>query len=341
MKVLQVIDKLNIGGAERVFVDMASILSDADLTVEVLLFDNTGKLTGELNSNIVVHNLDRKNKYSISKLYHTNKLCSGFDIVHVHMRHCYFYIRLAKLLFGGKYKIILHDHYGDIEINRQVPFRLKGVFKPDYYIGVSSSLTEWAKRYLGTKHVFLLRNTIVPSGQVQYNSQYQNKAFVISNIRKTKNIGFAIDLAKKMGWGLDIYGNKNDKEYYQHLLQQINGYDKIKIVDGVSDFSDHYNNYSLAIHCATSETGPLVLLEYMAYGIPFISYRTGEVASTVAEDLPLHFIDSFETNKWQQQIDSILSGNCSNKLKETFNKHFSVDKYRNECLSIYQSVHYS
>lgn len=341
MKVLQVIDKLNVGGAERVFVDMVNILATTGTPAEVLLFDNTGVLTTQLNSSVTVHNLARDNKYSIAKLSQVHKLCSRFNIVHVHMRHCYFYMRLAQLLFAGKYKLILHDHYGDINIDQQVPFRLKGMFKPKYYIGVSSTLTGWAKKYLHPKYAFLLRNTIIPSVKVQYTQPANNKAFVISNIRKTKNIGFAVSLAKKMNWELTVYGNKNDVAYYQQLTEQIDGNNKINIVDGVNDFSGLYNNYALALHCATSETGPLVLLEYMAYGIPFLAYRTGEVAGTVAEELPLHFIDNFETVDWEKRISQLQQTDCTGKLKEVFNKHFSVDKYRDTCLAIYQSIHFS
>jgi glycosyltransferase involved in cell wall biosynthesis len=341
MKVLQVIDKLNIGGAERVFVDMVNILSKTDLSVEVLLFDDTGRLTEDLNERIVVHNLDRKNKFSLSKLYRAHKLCVKFDIVHVHMRHCYAYIKLAQIIFRGNYKILLHDHFGDIDIDTTVPFRLKHWLEPEYYVGVSQSLATWAKAHLKGTQIHLLRNIVIPGKGVTNANRKNRKAFMVANIRRTKNIEFAITLCRELGIELTIYGNKTDDTYWQELMAMIEPNGKIKIVQGVSDVSLFYGDYSFALHCATSETGPLVLLEYMANSMPFIAYKTGEVAELLAPHLPSCFVNSFETEEWNVAIENIISSSesTSARMRNIFDDMFSVEKYKEECLKIYQSVY--
>ena len=49
--------------------------------------------------------------------------------------------------------------------------------------------------------------------------------------------------------------------------------------------------YDYAFHCSTSETGPLVLLEYMAHGIPFLTGNTGHIINFLKRKLDLLIID--------------------------------------------------
>lgn len=341
MKVLHVIDRLQIGGAEKVFIDITSLLCDTNVKVSALIFKAGFPLDTQIDKRIELHVLNRVNKYSIAKLYKTYRICSKHNIVHVHMRHCYNYVKLAQVMFGGSYKIILHDHYGDIEINPAIPFGLK-LFKPSYYIGVSKQLVEWSKTVLkvNPKYIYQLSNTIIPNKGIvyKYNSA-EKKAMMVSNIRPTKNIEYAITLVKKMDWELDIYGNNGENEYFNFVNSQIQSNRRIKIIQGVTDFSKIYNTYNLAIHCAKSETGPLVLLEYLAYGIPFISYNTGEIANVVSRELPLHFMNSFDEEDWIDRIRVLMTEDgLSTKLKAVFWKYFSPEKYIEECLKIYESV---
>lgn len=344
MKVLQVIDRLNIGGAERVMLNITHLLAERNIEVGVLLFNQGFAFDKDIDKRAKLFVLNRNNKFSIAKLHKTFRTCSEYEIVHVHMRHCYRYIKLAQLLFGGKFKVILHDHYGNIEIDKNIPSGFNSILKPAYYIGVSQTLTTWALTALKTNplHTYLLPNTILLGKPIDHNSRKtEQKVFMVSNIRETKNIEFAISLFQRLKWDSTIYGNKADDKYFDKITSLIQGDPIIKIVSGKTDFADVYKEYAIAVHCGVSETGPLVLLEYLANGIPFIAYKTGDVSDTVAKELPLHFMDSFDVDEWTKRIQEILKQeDLTDKLKNVFKKHFSPDKYIDECLRIYQEVLY-
>ena len=106
MNVLQVIDRLNIGGAERVMLNITRLLAERNIEVGVLLFNEGFALDKDIDKRAKLFVLNRNNKFSIAKLYKTFRICSKYEIVHVHMRHCYRYVKLAQLLFGGKFKVI-------------------------------------------------------------------------------------------------------------------------------------------------------------------------------------------------------------------------------------------
>ncbi|MCD6062466.1 MAG: glycosyltransferase family 4 protein [Flavipsychrobacter sp.] len=338
MKVLQVIDTLDVGGAERVFVDMVNILTTSGIPPEVLLLVNGGQLEFALNKEIQVNYLRRANKYSLRKAIEAHRLFKKFDIVHVHMRHCYVYVRAVQMLFGGKYKVVFQDHYGDININKAVPFTLK-LLKPRYYIGVSRDLTDWAEGHLKPGKIFLLPNTISLTPVLIDAESKGKKALLVANIRPTKNIEFAIDVCTQLGIALDIYGNRIDHTYYNYLSEKIADNPNIRIVEGVMNIPQLYHKYKFALHTARSETGPLVLLEYMAHGLPFVSYKTGEVANEAAADLPIHFVESFEVEKWKEHVLKIQhSDNLAEKLQAVFHAKFGAENYLEKCQQIYQAV---
>lgn len=341
MKVLQVIDRLNVGGAEKVMLNITRLLADKGIEVGVLLFNPGFPLDKNIDSRAKLFELNRFNKYSVTKLYEAGSVCKHYDIVHVHMRQCYAYIRLAQMLFGGKYKIVFHDHY-HIETDSQVPWRLKGLFTPDYYVGVNDKLVAWAREYLQTKkkNVFLLPNTIIHSGITYHAPDTRNlMMLMVANIRQIKNIEFGIELAKKMECFFTIYGNKTDDDYYSHITSGIAEYNKIKIIEGVTEVASEYGLYNIAVHCSFSETGPLVLLEYLSAGLPFISYKTGDVAYTIYDELPLLFMESFVVEEWIERINIIIAQkDLPQKMRSVFNEYYNSDIYVNRCLAIYQSV---
>lgn len=338
MKVLHAIDTLNVGGAEKIFVILTSLLSEQDITTHALLLNHAGGLIKELNPNVTLHVLNRRNKFSIKKLKLAHELCAQYDIVHAHLRHVHAYIKLARLLFGGRYKLILHDHSSSPLHSK--PFRLKGIFKPSHYIGINNKMTNDAKRYLSINNCYTLPNAIVPDTSIRYHYPNNNQALIIGNIREVKQLPLAMKIANNAGLALTIYGNRQEQKYFD-TIQQLAKLSGTKIKEGVTDFSNIYGNYSIALHTSSSESGPLVLLEYLAYGIPFLAYNTGSVAEVLADELPLHFIDSFDPEQWAERIGLIRKqGDISETLKAVFEKNFSANDYLQQCLKIYESVDY-
>jgi glycosyltransferase involved in cell wall biosynthesis len=339
MRILQVIDKLDIGGAEKVFVQLANEMNSSSIVTEVLLFNDAGKLMDDISQHVVVHILDRKSKLSIAKLYRAHKLCGRFDIVHVHMRHCYAYIKLAQLIFAGEYKILFHDHFGNIELDRRVPLRLRYFFKPHYYIGVSQTLVDWAREYLRPVKTYLLTNAILGADPISFRSDDKINVLMIANIRRTKNIEFAVELCKRAGWELTIYGNRSDSEYWNYIQSVIGSEVSVRVVEGMSDFAQLLPLHNFAIHTAVSETGPLVLMEYMSAGLPFLAFDTGEVARTTKKEIGEHYIDNFDPAAWIERIEAIrINKDVPQKLIRTFGKYFSREHYIKRCQEIYENV---
>jgi glycosyltransferase involved in cell wall biosynthesis len=336
LKILQVIDTLNVGGGERVFVDMCNILKENDENIEVLFLFTPGKLHNELNNEICFNSLDRKSKWSFSKMYECSLYLKQNDVIHCHFRHVYKYIALICFVFRIKSKIILHDHYGSIDVNKKIPFLFKGFLKPKLYIGVSNSLCEWAFEFLkiNKNEVFLLQNIILKTTNVEKMLK-QKDLILVSNIKPIKNNQFAIDIVKKSKFSLMIVGRNQDDEYFNELVNKKSNLN-VEINQKIQKTQPIFSNFKLGLHTSVSESGPLVLIEYLAQGLPFLAYETGEVAKVLKPYFPEYFIDNFDVDKWIERIEMLIeTPKNSQFMDEVFEKHFSKKQYYQKLKDIY------
>lgn len=350
MRIVQVIDQLQVGGAERVLVDLSNLLHENgnDVTVLCLLYE--AKLDYELNSDIPVIYLHRKNKYNPIYLIRLYSILKQFDMIHVHLRQV---LRYVSLLFytsrlHNKKVVVFHDHFG--RINTEVSLRpsvKKAMQNCKAYIGVSQQLVEWAQESNVNSTIFKLSNivrTFSNSNPPVLSSEVINIVSV-GNFRPQKNYEFLCQLieASHQNYNFTIYGQIVDIEYYNkiiNLIEQLEISDKVSIITDCNNTLNELQKFHLAVHCAMSETGPLVALEYLNAQIPFVAYNTGEVAQDASLVFPFLIQKDFEIKNWLRNIKNILESRESLKepLKEHFLKHYSENAYTDKCVAIYEEL---
>ena len=141
------------------------------------------------------------------------RILKQFDIIHVHMRHTYRYISFVNKIFRINKKIILHDHYGSIEINQSQPFPFAKHLAPFYYIGVSDKLKDWAVKIfkMDTNRcstlINLPRAIQIDESISNLTNSPQKELVIVGNIKFVKNQRFAIEFAKKIDQKIDIFNS--------------------------------------------------------------------------------------------------------------------------------------
>ncbi|WP_171032320.1 glycosyltransferase [Polaribacter aestuariivivens] len=337
MKILQVIDKLDVGGAERIFVNITNLLYAENINVSVLTFSKKGILQKEINKKINIEKYQRLSKFSINDAKKLSIIINNYDIVHVHMRHVFRYVKLVAFLFKTKSKIILHDHSSDFD---KIPFLLNSILRPKYYIGVSKELINWGKTKLKVKneHCFLLQNTVVKINETNINTK-KNGAVLVGNIKPDKNQLFAIQLIAKLNLELVIFGKIQDHNYYLTLVKEIENLklkEKVTFVHDETNVQKELKKFKFALNTSKKESGPLVLIEFLAQSLPFISYKTGEISEVLENDLPDYFINNFNEDKWLEKINFLKKSKYD--LESIYQAKFSPNIYIKKCLSIYQKI---
>ena len=341
MKILQVIDTLDIGGAERVLINITNLLYKNGMDVSVLTTVANGPLSKDLNSKIKIDTINRKNKYSILSMYHFYCYAKNFEILHVHLWHNVKYVLFIKKIFFLKNKIIFHDHFGGK--NNDLFFK---IFKNDfYYIGVNNQLCKKAEGFgIEKKKIFYLKNFVDFNIDYSKNVNEIKKIILISNFHSIKNIEFAIDLIGgylKIGnIKLDIYGKIYNQDYYNIIDKNIKsaGLSKnIRIITNCKDVTKILFNYDFAIHVSKYETGPLVLLEYIMAKIPFLTYNTGDVVKDIISVIPEFVNYDFDLGKWVQSLKYGLSNRKI--LRDRMDGLYDFDSLKNKCYKKCQKMY--
>jgi len=347
MKVVVLNDQLNPGGAEKVLVYMTNLLHKNNIDVSVILFLKEGILDNQILKGINIHYLNRTSRFDFKAWKKLKALTKDADIVHVHSRYNLRFYMLVKFILGiAKPKVVFHEHIPSFKIDSFTTFLYKRV---DAYVAVQDAMRKWAveKGFVKNDKAFYLPNTVY---QPKQTIAYQNKIgrlIMVANFRSPKNHFFAIELIKNLpeNYTLDFYGMIDDKNYFDEVVNTINTHNlnnRIKIIQGVTDLYSVMSNYSLAIHTANAETGPLVLIEYLYAALPFVSYNTGDVVEVVKSTMPELVLHEFDVNSWTKHILLIEQKNRDEnflaKMKSLANNHFSEQAYFDKLQSIYHKV---
>ncbi|MEG2149859.1 MAG: glycosyltransferase [Bacteroidaceae bacterium] len=124
MKLLHIINSLQVGGAEKLLVDLIPLLKELGHTVDILLLngvDSCFKRQLEL-SGIKINYLGINNNiYNPFLIFKLVKYIKKYDIVHVHLFPSQYWVAIAKLFSFSKVKLITTEH-STSNRRRNIPF---------------------------------------------------------------------------------------------------------------------------------------------------------------------------------------------------------------------------
>ncbi|WP_437395705.1 glycosyltransferase [Flagellimonas lutimaris] len=156
MKVLQLINSLGAGGAEKLLVDAAITYSKLGVDVDILLLKNVDSpFISKLNDypNINVFWLSTTTSvYNPLHIVKLRKHFSKYDIVHVHLFPCLYWASVASMI-GKKPKMIYTEHNTTNRRRSSKLFKFldKIIYKRyDEIVSISDSVDENLKKHLGS-----------------------------------------------------------------------------------------------------------------------------------------------------------------------------------------------
>lgn len=340
MRIIHIIDSFNTGGAERVTIDLANLFSEHHHQVAICLITEKGDLHQELSKEVELVRLKRNFKYNPFKLVKLFFILKKYDIIHVHLHYNLVYT-FCSGIFLIKKKIFYHEHNGDINLRKSYLRIRKFLMRKLIFISVSRKMAEWAFEKMGMNKssVYFLPNIIRKKNIIQSTTPYG--VLMVSNINRTKNIEFALNLLND--WdemeNLTIVGRVQDNDYYEELKDYIKVNhleNRVVFKHNITDIQNEIVKYKLAIHTSKSESGPLVLVEYLAHQIPFLSYNTGEVVQLISTKLPSFILNDFNTESWISTAKNLDKKDYKIGMQEVFNLYFNEENYYKGCLKIYE-----
>lgn len=173
MKVLQIINNLGSGGAEKLISDFVPVMNKSEnLNVDILLLTDEGNIySDQLNEmGISIHTISLRNLYSPLNIYHIRKyIVEGkYDIVHAHIFPTNYWVSLASMtILRNKPKFVLTEHstYNKRRSIKYFRYIEKGIYSNyDKVICISEKTYENLIEWINPKTKFIEKYKVIQNG---------------------------------------------------------------------------------------------------------------------------------------------------------------------------------
>lgn len=287
MRIVQLIDSLEAGGAERMAVNYANALSEKIAFSGIVATRKEGVLKQEINHIDSYAFLGRKSKFDFKAIGLMSDYIkkNQIEIVHAH-GSSYFFGVLVKL-FNPNIKLIWHDHYG----NRAEDDKQKMVLKICSFffskiLTVNEALRIWSLQHLNCKDVFFVPNfsDLKTSEEKTILKGENNKRIVcLANLKNPKNhvtllTAFIFSEIYKDNWTLHLIG-KDFNDSYSDTLKTIVKTHQLEnfifIYDACQDVKFILSQATIGVLSSTYEGFPVTLLEYAQAKLAVVSTDAG------------------------------------------------------------------
>lgn len=283
MKILQLIDSLNPGGAERMAVSYANSLSEIGVSSYLITTRAQGEFLNNLGEKIKYYHLDRRKTFDYKAILRLVVFIKKNDINIVHAHGTSWFIAsLCKIKFKN-FKLIWHNHHGN---SPNMPFlkeKILLIFSNffDGIISVNPEMQSWSRGQLKFKNSIYLPNFVNPTSKnPEYSSKKRFNIVCTANLRQEKNhllLLKAVDIVKsEINLQVHFIGRDFKDDYSTYIKQEFEkrkGY--VNFYDTITDPYPILLTMDLGILVSTYEGMPMAILEYGAASLPVISTDVG------------------------------------------------------------------
>lgn len=317
MRILQIIDSLEAGGAERMAVNYANALAKEIEFSGLVVTRKEGSLLNQVNKKVSYLYLKKINAIDIKAVYKLRKFVkeNKVEIVQAHSTS-FFTAFLLKIIYPSV-KLIWHDHYGNSEFLLQRPVLSLRLILPFYngIITVNQQLKLWSEQKIHFKNVIYLPN--FPS-QDDTDSEHtilkgiQGKRIVsLANLRVQKNHFLLLDVANKVKishpeWTFHLIGKDFEDEYSKKIRNLIVEYkleNTVYIYGSRQDVKNILDQSSIGILTSKSEGMPVALLEYGLHKKAVVVTIVGEIPLLIEDGVNGFLVES---GNFQQFYNSLV-----------------------------------
>lgn len=344
MRIVQLIDSLHAGGAEKMAVSYANSLSQKIAFSGLVVSRAEGSLFSEIDTSVNYAFLNKKSVFDFSSILIFKKYLkvNNVEIIHCHSTS-FFFAFLMKMMLP-KIKMIWHDHYGDSEFLEKRPKFMLKICIPtfDGIIVVNQKLKLWSQEKLKFKNVIYLRN--FASKQIEnitetiLKGEDKKRIISIANLRKQKNHELLIEVAMMLkeshiDWTFHLVGKDFQDNYSKKIKKLVidnNLSDNIYVYGTKKDIANILNQSEIAILTSKSEGLPVTLLEYGFNKKPVIVTDVGEISSIITNNVNGYIVPSDNAQLFYEKLvklieNDIIRKNFSTNLEATIHNYFSEE----------------
>jgi glycosyltransferase involved in cell wall biosynthesis/phenylacetate-coenzyme A ligase PaaK-like adenylate-forming protein len=297
--VLQVVDSLFLGGAERVAVNLANLLPRDRYAAHLCVTRQEGPLAPEVAPHVERLVLDRLPRWDDPAA--AWRLARYIRRHHIRIVHAHddsvVLSTAAMLLARGDRRLVWHDHFGRLEIKARSALLYRALTaRVDGTLSVTRALAAWAIGSLGhpSDRVWYMPNFVhcAPFRSIpQLPGTPGRRIVCVGRIVPQKDhVNLVRALPRILQQVPDahviIVGADSLLEYADVVRREIRkqGVEKnISLLGARTDVPDVVRACDIGVLSSASEGLPLTLIEYGMCGLPSVSTRVGECAEVMAD----------------------------------------------------------
>lgn len=355
IRVIQLIDSLDPGGAERMAVNLANELVDKIDLSGIVVTRKEGDLKAQLDKKLPYLFLNKKGKIDLKAIFTFKKFLKKYQITHIHAHSSSWFFAVLTFFTYPKIKIVWHDHFGNrLKYNNGgVLLRLFSMFFSAVIV-VNEDLKQWAETNLFISNSNFIpnfsRTTTAVVKETFLKGQEGKRIVCVANLKHPKNHLFLMDSFFKSniyleGWTLHLIGKDFNDTYSDELKNYIEKNkcsQVIHIYGSCNDISNILHQADVGVLASTYEGFPVTLLEYGFHNLLVLSTSIGYCSKLIDHQNNGYLFapnDQIELINYFKKISIHLSENKEMALKfSTFvTTQFSSEQIIQQFIAIYRT----
>jgi glycosyltransferase involved in cell wall biosynthesis len=344
MRIIQIIDSLEAGGAERMAVSYANALADAIDFSGLVVSRKEGALSNQIDKKVSYLFLNKKRLIDFKAVLRLRRFVKQNKVTHVQAHSTSFFLAFLVKLTYPSLQLIWHDHYGDSEFLNKRPVRALRMTLPFFrgIVSVNQKLKDWTEQKLKLKNVIYLPNFSVKENAILADTilkGMEGKRIVcLANLREQKNHFLLLNVATKVkkshpDWTFHLVGKDFSDDYSSKIKQQILEFDlenTVFIYGTKQDIENILNQSEIAILTSKSEGLPVALLEYGLSKKAVVVTDVGEISMFIQDKENGFIVEAHDEVGFYNALVHLIENekdriDCGNALHHTIAANYSSE----------------
>ncbi|MGL5053349.1 MAG: glycosyltransferase [Cetobacterium sp.] len=313
MKILHIITSLELGGAEKLLLDLIPAQKRKEAEVELLVLDMKGEkfLQEYEKRGIKVHITKTNNKFSFKNIFEISKVLKNgkFDIVHAHLIHAQIWTSLTKIS-NKKIKYITTEHSTHNRRREKTIYKILDKFIYNSFHKVIAISEPTARELIKWTGMSFKKIEVIPNGvslrtfMGKPKERKNNSLIMVSRFHSSKDHLTVVRALEKLPkeYTLTFVGEGETEEIIKREVLMLKLEDRVQFLGYSNSVSALLKRADIAIQSSNFEGFGLTALEAMASGTPIIASNVEGLS-----DIVLHGGLLFKVGDVNDLVQKIIS----------------------------------
>jgi len=358
MKVLNLINSIDVGGAESLLVNFVSELrKDKYLDLEICTLYRSTFLNEKIEKTDVPYwELNLKFKYDLMGVLKLVKLIRKrkYDIVHVHLFPSAMFSAIASFFVPKNVKFVFTEHSVYNRRRSSKIFKLLDIFIYNRYskiICVSNqvrlNLIKWLPKLEEKIDIIFNGTPFIESEEDQFLKQYD--ILFVGRLERIKGVETLIEAINIINLRYDkvvrvaIVGDGSFRKQLEEIVKRLKLNDYVKFLGTRKDINELMKSSRIFVLPSNWEGLPMAILEAMSMRLPIVATDVGGIPEIIKDGengllVPPRDSRILAKTIFQLLIDKNLQTRLTQSAYKKVRKEYSIQNYIKNTLNLYESL---